>query len=124
MADAAGDPRPQPVAAAAFRLTIRRRVADVDDWQRGVAGRMKQLRLAGLVGYELYRVAGDPHETELVLEFVSRDEAEAVARLLDLPESRERVLLAGAMEIGSMWLVERVAAERFDLDADCRRPGA
>jgi hypothetical protein len=113
VADTAGNAHPHPLTAAAYRLTIRRRVVDVEDWQRGVSGRMKQLRLAGLVGYELYRVAGDPHETELVLEFATLAEAEAVARLLDLPESRERVLLAGAMEIGSMWLVERVAAERF-----------
>ena len=39
-----------------------------------------------------------------------------MARQLDLPESRENVLQAGAMEIGSMWLVEELAADRFDAE--------
>jgi hypothetical protein len=39
-----------------------------------------------------------------------------MTRRLDLPESRENVLQAGAMEIGSMWLAEELAHGRLDLD--------
>ena len=37
-----------------------------------------------------------------------------MARELDLPESRENMLQAGAMEIGSMWLAEELARGRYD----------
>jgi hypothetical protein len=72
------------------------------------------LRGAGVIGYSLSRVVDDHSETELVLEFGDRDQAEAMARRLDLPESRENVLQAGAMEIGSMWLAEELAHGRLD----------
>jgi hypothetical protein len=85
----------------AYRLTIRRRVSDIEDWRQTIERRAQQLRAAGVIGYSLSRVVDDHSETELVLEFGDRDQAEAMARRLDLPESREIVLQAGAMEIGS-----------------------
>jgi hypothetical protein len=98
----------------AYRLTIRRRVSDIDDWRQTIERRAPQLRGAGVIGYSLSRVVDDHSETELVLEFGDRDQAEAMARRLDLPESRENVLQAGAMEIGSMWLAEELAHGRLD----------
>jgi hypothetical protein len=49
-----------------------------------------------------------------VLEFGDRSQAESLAGRLDLPESRENVLQARAMEIGSMWLAEELAHGRLD----------
>jgi len=98
----------------AYRLTIRRRVSDIDDWRQTIERRIPRLRAAGVIGYSLSRVVDDPSETELVLEFDDRSKAEAMARRLDLPESRENVLQAGAMEIGSMWLAEELAHGRLD----------
>jgi hypothetical protein len=99
-----------------YRLTIRRRVADLDGWRQTIERRAALLRAGGATGYTLSRVVDDHNETELVLDFESREDAEAMARQLDLPESRENVLQAGAMEIGSMWLVEQLAADRFDAE--------
>jgi len=84
----------------AYRLTIRRRVSDIDDWRQTIERRAPQLRSAGVIGYSLSRVVDDHSETELVLEFDDRDQAEAMAGRLDLPESRENVLQAGAMGKG------------------------
>jgi hypothetical protein len=98
----------------AYRLTIRRRVSDIDDWRQTIERRVPRFRAAGVIGYSLLRVVDDPSETELVLEFDDRGKAEAMARRLDLPESREDMLQAGAMEIGSMWLAEELAHSRFD----------
>ena len=97
---------------APFRLTIRRRVSDIDEWRQTIERRIPRLRAAGVTGYSLLRVVDDHSETELVLEFDDRSKAEAMARRLDLPESRENVLQAGAMEIGSMWLAEELARGR------------
>jgi hypothetical protein len=97
----------------AYRLTIGRRVSDIECRQT-IERRAPQLRGAGVIGYSLSRVVDDHSETELVLEFGDRDQAEAMARRLDLPESRENVLQAGAMEIGSMWLAEELAHARLD----------
>jgi hypothetical protein len=99
--------------STAYRLTIRRRVSDIDEWRQTIERRAPQLRGAGVIGYSLSRVVDDHSETELVLEFADRDQAEAMARRLDLPESRENVLQAGAMEIGSMWLAEELAHGRL-----------
>jgi len=98
----------------AYRLTIRRRVSDIDEWRQTIEQRIPRLRAAGVIGYALLRVVDDHSETELVLDFDDRSKAEAIARQLDLPESRENVLQAGAMEIGSMWLAEELAHSRFD----------
>ncbi|HEV8450181.1 MAG TPA: hypothetical protein VGQ45_02015 [Gaiellales bacterium] len=100
--------------STAFRLTIRRRVSDIDGWRQTIERRIPMFRAAGVIGYSLLRVVDDPSETELVLEFDDRGRAEAMARRLDLPESRENVLQAGAMEIGSMWLAEELARGRTD----------
>jgi hypothetical protein len=105
------DANHQPTA---YRLTIRRRVSDIDDWRLTIERRIPRLRAAGVIGYSLLRVVDDHSETELVLEFDDRSKAEAMARELDLPESRENVLQAGAMEIGSMWLAEELARGRYD----------
>jgi hypothetical protein len=96
----------------AYRLTIRRRVSDIDDWRQTIERRVPRFRAAGVIGYSRLRVVDDPSETELVLEFDDRGKAEAMARRLDLPESREDMLQAGAMEIGSMWLAEELARGR------------
>src|SRR6476469_5598686 len=98
----------------AYRLTIRRRVSDIDDWRRTSERRAPQLRAAGVTGYSLSRVVDDHSETELVLEFGDRDQAEAMARRLGLPESGEMGRQAGAMEIGSMWLAEELAHGSLD----------
>ena len=105
------DANHQPTA---YRLTIRRRVSDIDDWRLTIERRIPRLRAAGVIGYSLPRVVDDHSETELVLEFDDRSKAEAMARELDLPESRENMLQAGAMEIGSMWLAEELARGRYD----------
>jgi hypothetical protein len=99
---------------ARFRLTIRRRVAGVDDLPARIAATATQLRAAGVRGYALSRIADDPSETELSLHFATLEQAEAMARQLDLPESRERALLAGAMELGSMWVSETVVTSSLD----------
>jgi hypothetical protein len=36
-----------------------------------------------------------------------------MAGQIDLPESHERALMAGALEIGSMWLAETVASREL-----------
>jgi hypothetical protein len=97
-------------ARGRFRLTIRRRVAEVDDVVDRLARNAGSLRAAGVSGYTISRSADDPSETEVALYFTSREQAEAMAAGLDSPESRERALLAGAMELGAMWLTETVAA--------------
>ena len=75
----------------AYRLTIRRRVSDIDEWRQTIEQRIPRLRDAGVNGYSLSRVVDDHSETELVLEFGDRDQAEAMAGRLDLPEEpRER----------------------------------
>ena len=96
-----------------YRLTIRRRVADLDGWRQTIERRAEMLRAGGATGYTLSRVVDDHNETELVLHFDRREDAEAMARQLDLPENRETVLQAGAMEIGSMWLAEELASDRW-----------
>jgi hypothetical protein len=93
-----------------FRLTIRRRVAELDDVVDRLARIADSLRSAGVHAYTVSRSADDPSETEVAFYFADRDRAKAMAGRLDSPESRERVLLAGAMELGAMWLTETVAA--------------
>jgi hypothetical protein len=93
-----------------FRLTIRRRVAEMDDVIDRLAGIADSLRSAGVRSYTVSRSADDPSETEVALYFAERERAEAMASRLDSPESRERALLTGAMELGAMWLTETVAA--------------
>jgi hypothetical protein len=93
-----------------FRLTIRRRVVELDDVVDRLARIADSLRSAGVRAYTVSRSADDPSETEVALYFADRDRAEAMAGRLDSPESRERALLAGAMELGAMWLTETVAA--------------
>ncbi len=88
--------------------------SDIEGWRQTIARRIPMLRAAGVIGYSLSRVVDDPSETELVLEFGDRCKAETMARRLDLPESRENVLQAGAMEIGSMWLGGELAHGRLD----------
>jgi hypothetical protein len=45
-----------------------------------------------------------------VLGFRTVEDAQEMARRIDLPESHERVLLGGALEIGSMSLSQIVAS--------------
>jgi hypothetical protein len=49
----------------------------------------------------------------LVLVFDSLENASRMAGQIDLPESHERALMAGALEIGSMWLAETVASREL-----------
>lgn len=100
--------------AEPYRLTIRRRVSDFSSWQRTVEERLGALGSGGILRYQLCRIVDDPSELEMVLYFNSAEDARELARRLDLPESHERMLLAGAMEIGSMWLAETVIDRRFD----------
>ncbi len=99
-----------PDESARYRLTIRRRVSEVDDVVERLARIGRSLREFGVRSYTISRSADDPSETEVALYFAQRDEAEAMMGRLDSPESRERAMLTGALELGAMWLTETVAA--------------
>jgi hypothetical protein len=100
----------EPDAPARFRLTIRRRVSEVDDVVDRLAGIARALREAGVRTYTISRSADDPSETEVALYFEDRGAAEQMMGRLDSPESRERAMLTGALELGAMWLTETVVA--------------
>lgn len=89
-------------------LRVRRRVADFDDWRAQLGQRLREFQDSGVVSYTLLRMLDDPNEVEVVLDFASADDAQAVARRMDLPETHERLLLAGALEIGSLSISETV----------------
>jgi hypothetical protein len=91
---------------AAFRLTIRRRVTELDDVVERLGKIGRSLRESGVRSYTISRSADDPSETEVALYFDDRDAAEAMMGRLDSPESRERAMLTGALELGAMWLTE------------------
>jgi hypothetical protein len=92
-----------------FRLTIRRRVTEVDDVVERLGRVGRSLRESGVLSYTISRSADDPSETEVALYFADRASAEQMMGRLDSPESRERALLTGALELGAMWLTETVA---------------
>ncbi|HYW29456.1 MAG TPA: hypothetical protein VE824_06595 [Gaiellales bacterium] len=100
----------QTEAEARFRLTIRRRVSEVDDVVDRLARVARSLREAGVRMYTISRSADDPSETEVALYFTDRGAAEDMMGRLDSPESRERAMLTGALELGAMWLTETVVA--------------
>ena len=95
---------------ARFRLTIRRRVAELDDVVERLGRIARSLRESGVQSYTISRSADDPSETEVALYFAERDAAEQMMGRLDSPESRERALLTGALELGAMWLTETVVS--------------
>jgi hypothetical protein len=95
---------------APFRLTIRRRVAEVDDVIERLNRIARSLREFGVLSYTISRSADDPSETEVALYFAERKAAEEMMGRLDSPESRERAMLTGALELGAMWLTETVAS--------------
>jgi hypothetical protein len=99
-----------PDGSARYRLTIRRRVTEVDDVVERLGKIGRSLRELGVRSYTISRSADDPSETEVALYFAERDEAEAMMGRLDSPESRERAMLTGALELGAMWLTETVTA--------------
>jgi hypothetical protein len=92
------------------RLRIRRRVSDFDAWRGEVDSRIPEFASAGVVDYTLSQMLDDPNQIELVLGFRTVEDAQEMARRIDLPESHERVLLGGALEIGSMSLSQIVAS--------------
>ncbi|HET7428932.1 MAG TPA: hypothetical protein VFJ66_05735 [Gaiellales bacterium] len=100
----------QPEGDPRFRLTIRRRVTEVDDVVDRLARVARSLREAGVRLYTISRSADDPSETEVALYFADRGAAEEMMGRLDSPESRERAMLTGALELGAMWLTETVVA--------------
>jgi hypothetical protein len=96
-----------------IQLRIRRRVLDFDDWRSRLGAWKQELLASGVVSYTLLRMLDDPNEVELVLRFGSIEEASAMARRIDLPESHERILFTGALEIGSLSLSEAVETVDF-----------
>ncbi|MDX6592367.1 MAG: hypothetical protein QOJ13_1563 [Gaiellales bacterium] len=97
-------------STGSIHLTIRRRVSDFEEWRRELDARIPEFTAAGVVDYALSRMLDDPNEVELVLGFRSVETAQEMARRVDLPETHERVLLGGALEIGSMSLSEAVVS--------------
>jgi len=98
---------------ARFRLTIRRRVSEVDDVVDRLARIGRSLRESGVSSYTISRSADDPSETEVALYFSDRAAAEEMMGRLDSPESRERAMLTGALELGAMWLTETVVSSEL-----------
>jgi hypothetical protein len=95
---------------ARFRLTVRRRVSEMDDVVERLARIGRSLRESGVRSYTVSRSADDPNETEVALYFTERTAAEEMMGRLDSPESRERAMLTGALELGAMWLTETVVS--------------
>jgi hypothetical protein len=96
-------------STGSVRLRIRRRVSDFDEWKTELDARIPEFAAVGVVEYTVSRMLDDPNQIELVLGFRSAEDAQEMARLIDLPETHERVLLGGALEIGSMSLSQVVA---------------
>jgi hypothetical protein len=100
-------------AMGSVRLFLRRRVTDFDEWRSRFERNLPDLPRSGVRGFTLCRALDDPNEIHLVLVFDSLENASRMAGQIDLPESHERALMAGALEIGSMWLAETVASREL-----------
>jgi hypothetical protein len=96
-----------------FVLSLRHRVQDFEAWKRVFDERL-DARVAGrVVGHRLARSAADPNEVEVVMEFASRDDAEAYCAYMDKPETREALARAGVEEHAPMWIGEQVEAVSY-----------
>lgn len=96
-----------------YVLSLRHRVRDFDAWKR-VWDERRNARLAGKVtGHRLTRSAEDPNEVEVVMEFVSRADAEAYRAYMEEPETRAALERAGVRRHAPMWIGEHVESATY-----------
>jgi hypothetical protein len=89
-------------------LSLRHRVQDFESW-KAVFDQRLSARLQGKVtGHRLTRSARDPTEVEVVMEFATREDAEAYRDYMDDPKTRAALALAGVEEHAPMWIGEQI----------------
>jgi heme-degrading monooxygenase HmoA len=89
-----------------FALALRHRVADFDAWKAVWDERLDARMRGKVVGHRLTRSAADPNEVEVVMEFDSREDAEAYREYMELPETRAALARGGVQEHAPMWIGE------------------
>jgi len=96
-----------------YVLSLRHRVHDYDTWKQ-VWDERQGARLSGnVIGHRLARSISDPNLIEVVMEFASREDAEAYRDYMELPQTREALARAGVEEHAPMWIGDQVDAASY-----------
>jgi len=96
-----------------YLLTLRHVVRDFDAWKR-VWDERQDARLSGKVtGHRLARSAAAPNEVEVVMEFATREDAEAYRDYMEQPQTREALARAGVEQHAAMWIGEQIDAATY-----------
>lgn len=86
-------------------LIVRHKVKDYAKWKPFFDGRSATRKAAGSKGGRLFRVAGDPNELIVLLEWDDLGKAQKFAHSEDLRETMER---AGVAEQPDIYFVEQI----------------
>ena len=81
------------------------KVADYDQWKRGYDESVEQRKASGEVSYRLFRNLGNP---SIVTVLSVQQSAERVQAFLDSPGLKERMKVAGIIEMGQMFILEEM----------------
>lgn len=96
-----------------FVLSLRHRVSDFESWKAVFDERIDARKAGKVTRHRLTRSTADPSEVEVVMEFTSREDAEAYRDYMEQPQTREALAQAGVEEHAPMWIGQQVETASY-----------